>query len=269
MKKLFVFDVDGTIVTNYKDISKGVINCLNKLLKDGHVVAIASGRPYIGIAHFLSMLTGDNKFCICANGAEVTDFDGNTLFSSMLKMQEYYNFYEKHKHILDDKDTNIYCYTHRGIAFFKNDFWIDMESKCNADLPRIDLNQKLLKPDHNILKIMVASSKDVSFNLEKNEFNEEKEKYRMVRTSDYFLEFINKNTDKATGVSFLKKYLKIKSNNDIYTFGDSGNDVLMIKSFNGIAMGNATNECKSVAKFVTKDVNEDGVVYAIRHYCKL
>ena len=33
-----------------------------------------------------------------------------------------------------------------------------------------------------------------------------------------------------------------------------------------IAMGNAGDELKSIADFVTKDVDDDGVAYALKHY---
>ena len=40
----------------------------------------------------------------------------------------------------------------------------------------------------------------------------------------------------------------------------------MIKNFNGIAMGNASDECKSVAKFITKSVDENGIIYALENF---
>ena len=68
--------------------------------------------------------------------------------------------------------------------------------------------------------------------------------------------------DKSTGVNFLADYLAIKKS-DVYTFGDAENDLLMITNFNGVAMGNAVNSVKKVAKFITSDVKEDGIKNAI------
>lgn len=270
MKKLFVFDVDGTIATEYKNVNQEVIDCLNSILNKGHVIAIASGRPYIGVKYFLSMLNDGEKYCICANGTEVTDINGNTLFSKMIPMKEYYDFYSRHLNLLKNNDTNIYCYTHRGLGYFKRDFWVDMECKCNPGLPGIDLNVNRLKDEHPILKFMIDTNEEESKRIENEEILDiEKDKFRIVRTSNYFLEFFSKEADKKEGVSFLKQYLNIENNDDIYTFGDSGNDYLMIKEFNGIAMGNALQECKDVAKFVTKSCEENGVVFAIKNYCKL
>ena len=55
--------------------------------------------------------------------------------------------------------------------------------------------------------------------------------------------------------------------NDIVVFGDGLNDISMIKKAPiGIAMGNALNQVKEVADFVTKRNDEDGIEYACRHF---
>ena len=96
---------------------------------------------------------------------------------------------------------------------------------------------------------------------------EERSKFNVLRTSEFFLEFINKNSDKANAAEFLKNYLGI-DDKDVYTFGDSGNDVEMIRRFNGVAMGNASQDCKDVAKFITKHVDDDGIIYALDNFVK-
>ncbi|MBO4906630.1 MAG: Cof-type HAD-IIB family hydrolase [Bacteroidaceae bacterium] len=50
-------------------------------------------------------------------------------------------------------------------------------------------------------------------------------------------------------------------------FGDGGNDTSMILQAGiGIAMGNAINELKQQADYVTTSVDEDGILYALRHF---
>ena len=63
--------------------------------------------------------------------------------------------------------------------------------------------------------------------------------------------------------------LKYQKEN-VFVFGDSGNDVSMIKRFkNSIAMGNGINEVKKHAKYITKSVDEAGVVYALKELLKV
>ena len=50
-------------------------------------------------------------------------------------------------------------------------------------------------------------------------------------------------------------------------FGDGGNDITMLRHVGyGIAMGNARDEVKSVADYVTDTVDEDGVVQALHRF---
>lgn len=52
-----------------------------------------------------------------------------------------------------------------------------------------------------------------------------------------------------------------------YAFGDSNNDAEMIKAAgHGIAMGNACNELKAIADYVTTDIDEDGIMNALKHF---
>ena len=51
------------------------------------------------------------------------------------------------------------------------------------------------------------------------------------------------------------------------TFRDSNNDKQMILLAGiGVAMGNADDDIKQVADFITLDNNSDGVAYALKHF---
>ncbi len=54
---------------------------------------------------------------------------------------------------------------------------------------------------------------------------------------------------------------------DTYAFGDGINDLCMLKAAgHGIAMGNAMDEVKAAAEFVTSDIDDDGVARGLAHY---
>jgi hydroxymethylpyrimidine pyrophosphatase-like HAD family hydrolase len=49
-------------------------------------------------------------------------------------------------------------------------------------------------------------------------------------------------------------------------FGDGGNDVPMVRDAGvGVAMGNACEELKAVADYVTLSVDDDGIEAALQH----
>lgn len=72
--------------------------------------------------------------------------------------------------------------------------------------------------------------------------------------------------DKGRGLLAITQALGI-SPDDTMAFGDGGNDVsIMHAAGTGVAMGNATDEVKSHADYVTADVDHDGISLALRHF---
>ena len=54
---------------------------------------------------------------------------------------------------------------------------------------------------------------------------------------------------------------------DCIAFGDGGNDLSILKAAGiGVAMGNANNEVKAAAEYVTTSVDEDGIWKAMKHF---
>lgn len=57
------------------------------------------------------------------------------------------------------------------------------------------------------------------------------------------------------------------SDENCIVFGDGGNDIPMLRAFsNSVAMGNARDEVREAASFVTSHIDEDGILNALRHF---
>jgi hydroxymethylpyrimidine pyrophosphatase-like HAD family hydrolase len=57
------------------------------------------------------------------------------------------------------------------------------------------------------------------------------------------------------------------SKEDVIAFGDGPNDFEMIEfAGTGVAMGNASDDLKELADYITDAVNEDGVYNGMRHF---
>ena len=79
-------------------------------------------------------------------------------------------------------------------------------------------------------------------------------------------ELIIEPTDKYKGIL---EMVKIQGGNEknIVVFGDGHNDLSMVKQAPiGIAMGNANDELKDIATFVTKRNDDDGIAYACQYF---
>ena len=50
-------------------------------------------------------------------------------------------------------------------------------------------------------------------------------------------------------------------------FGDGGNDIEMLRYVGtGVAMGNASDEVKAAADYVTTSVDDEGICHALKHF---
>ncbi len=262
--KLFVFDVDGTLVTKRGILRKKTISELNKILDRGDALAIASGRPFVGITKFLDLLHNGNKFVIAANGAATYKYTGEVLDVVSLTYKDFVEFNNKHSIEVKKYGGSIYCYTLKKVGYFYKTRNTINESLCNNHIELQNFNKFPLKSEEPILKIMVAMNEKDFLSLD---FDEEKNKFHFVDSSDYYHEFVNKNADKVRGVDTLVKLLNIKED-DCYCFGDQMNDYEMIKKYKGVAMRNSIDSIKNIAKILTKDVKDDGVSFALKNLIK-
>jgi Cof subfamily protein (haloacid dehalogenase superfamily) len=87
-----------------------------------------------------------------------------------------------------------------------------------------------------------------------------------TRSSNYYLDVTHADANKGAVILTLSKMLNI-STEQIATIGDMQTDVLMFrKSGVSIAMGNATDDVKKEATYVTRSNLEDGFAYAMEHF---
>ena len=71
---------------------------------------------------------------------------------------------------------------------------------------------------------------------------------------------------KSCGVEFLCKLWELNKN-EVLTIGDQNNDIDLIQAGGiGVAMGNATDELKSCADYITDTVENDGFVKAMNKF---
>lgn len=259
--KLFVFDIDGTLVPFGENfIPEPTKEALNRILRRGDVVCLASGRPYVGIKKIFDTLEEGNKFIIGSNGAALFTYDGKKLYEVTVKKEEFVRLYERYQ----NSGISIYAYDDdNGIAYFDFDKWIAFELQLN----HLTKTYQMKNPEEyirlqTIHKVMLASEEEVSSNIMLDP--QDYQNYNVMRSSNIYLEILPKQADKGICVDALVAHLHLDPK-DVYTFGDGGNDVGMIKRYTGIAMGNASNELKIHAKHVTKTVNEYGVKFALEN----
>lgn len=81
-----------------------------------------------------------------------------------------------------------------------------------------------------------------------------------------FADIVARGVDKSVGLEKVGAHFGFKKE-EMMAIGDGGNDISMIQyAGTGVAMGNANEEVKQVANYITTSVDDDGVGNAFRHF---
>ena len=89
---------------------------------------------------------------------------------------------------------------------------------------------------------------------------------KQTRWHSLAIDIIPANGGKENGIREVLKYYQINPE-ETMAFGDGWNDVDMFEFCKiGIAMGNADDDVKKKANYITKDIDDDGIYHALKHF---
>lgn len=259
--KLILCDLDGTLLDNKKNISKENIDTI-KGLKNTKFV-IATGRPIEGVLKYIELLNLNHSYSLCYNGGLIIEnktkkiIHSSTISGKIVK--EIYNFAIK-------SNLNFHAFLQNGelITNERNEYTAVEEKINQINAKVVDINS--LSDDEKFIKCMIVSSKENLDNIISKVPKEFLDNTNMVRSSNIFLEFLNKDINKGLGLKILAAYLSIDIN-ETMAIGDADNDKAMLEYAGvGVAMENRFPVLDKYADFITKSNEESGVAYAIKHY---
>lgn len=264
MFKLIALDMDGTLLNEGKKISEENNIAIKKAKEKGVKVVLATGRPIKGIENYLNELDliSDEDYCITYNGSLVVNTGTKEILTQvLLKSEDVHYLYDLSKKL----DIDIHALTTSGCITPKLSEYTELEIRMN-NIPFEEIDFNNIKDDTEIVKVMfVGEEKKLSAVIEKLP-REVYKKYNVVRSAPYFLEFLDKNVSKGTGVKALAEKLGI-NRSEIICVGDAGNDIDMIEYAGlGVAMKNAFPEVKKAANYITYSNEEDGVAHVINKF---
>lgn len=259
MRKIAFFDIDGTLIaSNGKKhiMPESTKIALRKFRANGNLAFICSGRPI----RFILQEFGENMFdgYISANGTYIV-YDGKCILNKAIDKITLGKFLKSFDQ-LQIKSSFIGPYN--GYSFnMEREQIEDYNSQFKGE-PYLIENWNVEDVNANILDIFyrddnhLKACKDWFGN--SLIFNTHGEH---MSADVSFKEF-----DKADGIKYIAKFLDIPME-DTFAFGDGYNDITMFKTVNtGIAMGNAVQELKNIASYITDDIFEDGIYKAMIRY---
>ena len=277
MKKVIIMDIDGTLTNEDKIISENTKNKLKELQSQGAVLVLASGRPTRGLMQFAKELEMDkhNGLLVSFNGARVTDCEtGNILFDQTMTV-------DTCKAVLNHmKNFDVIPMVYKGEYLHVTDVYnnivhaygrelniIHYESRlCNYKLCEVDDLEEFA--DFPMNKILTAGEPDYLQENYKKMMEPFKDSLNCVFTADMYFEFTEKGIDKANALHCALTPLGY-TKEDMIAFGDAQNDKTMLEYAGiGVAMGNATQEIKDIADYITLSNNDDGIVHALNELLK-
>lgn len=253
-----MFDLDGTLLTNEKNIDPSSIEALKKYEK-GRTLVLISGRHFSDITEYLHQLTfAENLYCISSDGQYLYDAHGNmhweNAFLTAENAKEIFELVKPKRMLLCAKSLN-YCVLPdwAGALWFKLKSIIikNRRSRC-FPVKKIDD----FVGEVEIEKIILPTALDSdNYNLLSCEYCVHNYKDRC--------EILNSMVNKYAAVTKFCKSLGISYEELLY-FGDDINDIECFENLkNCVAMGNAVDEIKNLACFITKDNNNGGVAFAL------
>lgn len=248
MKYLF-FDLDGTILAGgYENsyVPESCVVALKKLKEAGHFLSICTGRSHAMAIDLMHQLDFHNM---------VTDGGYGLVFNDVLY----------------------------GIKSLNKENVIELLKECDEkNIPwgvQVDDSATRITPDERFynmtedsyMKTLVVENLDLNkydtfykayiaceYPREKELKNLKNVPWVRFHNSYFFVE----PSDKASGIKKMMDMLKADYK-DVIVFGDSTNDLSMFSDeWYNVAMGNAIDELKEKADYVTSDVDDDGIYNA-------
>lgn len=250
MFKIVFFDLDGTLLTSKKDVLEENKVAIKNALDNGIEVCICSGRPQSAIRYYQQM-SGAGRYIIADNGAEIYDTkEDEQLFKCPIEEPICLELFE---HVLKN---NLFVRIDTKYARYIN----RMDYKILDEVPMEEDYKKFFK-ENDILQISIGSNnaKDIDEIVAKLDESLKVENRFIAENLPgdvHVINIINKSASKGNAILGLCKFLKIKPE-EAMAFGDDYNDISMMNSVYGVAMGNAYDEIKNLSREVLRTTNNE------------
>jgi Cof subfamily protein (haloacid dehalogenase superfamily) len=259
MIKLIATDIDGTILIPEGEFTPKVKECIKDLDRRGIKVVLITGRMNASaklIADELKLSTP----VVSYQGGLIT-LGNETLYKRYLSPLQAEKIIEWGRK--EGIHLNLY---NNDILYSEED---DSETQRYTTIQHVNYKVKNffeIKKDkvNKILAIDYLNPDRI--NRYEKELPKVFPELYIIKSTNYFLEFSNKEASKYCAVKFLQKYWGI-DDDEVLCIGDQNNDIELLKSGGiKVAMGNATEELKKHADFIADTVYNDGFVQAIEKF---
>ena len=265
MKKLYVSDLDGTLLNSKGRISSYSIETINNLVSKGMIFTFATARSLVSAAPVTKGLS-KNLPMIIYNGTFIVNSETGIIIHKNIFSQKQIEFVKDVMEanqikplvyaLVNDKErvTIINDNLHDGVKYYlknhQNDYRINLTEDYSC-LYQGEVFYFTVIGEYRDLKPVYESLK----NNDDYNLTFQQEIYR----EEYWLEIMPKSASKASAIIKLKQILGC---DEVISFGDAINDLPMFEiSDQCYAVNNAVEQLKQQATDIILSNDEDGVAH--------
>lgn len=274
--RLIAFDMDGTVLDDHKKILPETREILVRAARQGIVLLPATGRPFCGLSEEIHGLEGVQYVMTC-NGAGIYEREsGACLYEENMELAGFLPMLER----LDALEVAADPFLKGGAVMNERKWSLIKEMHLSPELEDYIRTSRVMVAD--LVGYLQERGDDIekltiNFVQEADGTRRDYEKvlavlkdypeYHVVPGGMNNIEVTKKGISKGSGLRWIGQYLGIDTE-EMIAFGDSGNDREMLETAGvGVAMGNAEEEAKEAADYVTGTNNENGIVQALQKFC--
>lgn len=269
--KLLAVDMDGTTLNSQKKITPRTKAALNDLMKRGVQVVVGTGRNLAELVDYREDFKAMN-YGILISGGMVYDFandkpikvhavDEDTIFKLIdfgLETRAMIHLHTIKKSVAREEDIQNMAAFDMGVY---QSMFDRICERCD------DCKEYVRAHPGEVIKVNLYHCNKES--RDKNFERINKLNLSISYAEAFNLEMSPANVTKGSGLRELCEFLKIDLAEAV-AIGDADNDREILQTAGlAIAMGNASDEIKKLADFVTLDNDNDGVAAAIEKITKL
>lgn len=260
--KMLCIDVDGTLLTDDKEISGQDIEAIRKASEQGAKIALITGRMPAATDMIVRRL---GIPCIRACNA------GTYIMKGEKRIHAEYLSAETMTAVAECVGTfgiPLWIFRDRQWYVTAKDPYVKAEEKLidhiAQEVSAEALARKWLRERTGPNKLLVGAGPSIV--QEVYAVLRRRQDVDMACSSENYLEIFPRGMNKGKALRLIceKEGVGIK---ETVAFGDQELDIPMIETAGiSVAMGNAIEELKQKADYITKSNNESGIAYAIEHF---
>ncbi|MFC1981891.1 Cof-type HAD-IIB family hydrolase [Chloroflexota bacterium] len=265
--KLLVVDIDGTLLDKNGALSAEDKDAIARVSNSGIQVSLSTGRVVKASLKVIKELSLDGYHMFFDGALVVAPEDNKEIYAQPISAELVGRMVEFSR--LNEINIEFFSVTH---YFVERESWAsDIRRRFFGIEPTITDFNKLWQRERIIKGTMVISSpeeraKTDAFSLH---FNSSLG-FSWTKTPAYpevdFINVLAPDVSKGKAVEELARYMGVALT-DVMAIGDGANDIsLLSKAALSVAMGNATDELKAVADYVTLDIGHHGVAAAVNRF---